>query len=80
MDKASGTGSKWLWVGGVGSVLAALCCFTPILVIAFGAIGAGALAASLDTVLFPLLLFFVVVFAVSWMRRKGGKRADEAQG
>ena len=79
MDKASGTDSKWLWISGVGTVLAALCCFTPILVIAFGAIGAGALAAYLDKVLIPLLLFFVVVFAVSWMRRRG-KRANAAQG
>jgi len=35
-------------VGIIGSVIAALCCFTPILVILFGALGISALVVYLD--------------------------------
>ena len=60
---------KWgAWIGGVGGAIAALCCVTPVAVIALGVIGAGALTVYLDSVLFPLLFVFVVLFAVSWIK------------
>ena len=52
-------------VGIIGSVIAALCCFTPILVILFGALGISALVGYLDYVLFPMLGLFLIVIVVA---------------
>ena len=41
--------------GAVGAVIAAVCCATPVLVIALGAVGLAAVAAYLDYVLLPAL-------------------------
>ena len=60
-----------LRVGLVGTVVAALCCFTPILVILLAAVGLSALTGYLDYVLLPALALFVAltIFAV-WRQRK----------
>ena len=55
---------KLTWFGAVGTVITALCCFTPLLVIVLSAIGLGALVQSLDAVLLPLLGVFVVILGV----------------
>ena len=67
---------RWLWIGGVGMTVTALCCATPILVIALGAIGLAGIGMYLDWVLIPLLLFFMVTFAVAWMRVTAKRRAN----
>jgi len=46
---------KMLKTGLVGSLIAAICCFTPILVIAFVGAGLGGLVGGLDYFLFPML-------------------------
>ncbi|MDQ7010319.1 MAG: mercury resistance system transport protein MerF, partial [Mariprofundaceae bacterium] len=51
--------STLLKTGIIGSVIAALCCFTPVLVILFGALGVAAWVGYLDYVLMPALLFFI---------------------
>lgn len=58
-------------VGVVGTVLVALCCFTPILVILLGVVGLSALTGYLDVVLLPALAFFIglTLYAV-WRKRK----------
>lgn len=43
----------------VGTVLVALCCFTPILVILLGVVGWSALTGYLDYVLLPALAAFI---------------------
>ena len=48
-----------VWVGLVGTVLVALCCFTPILVILLGVAGLSVLTGYLDYVLLPALAIFV---------------------
>lgn len=60
---------RLLRIGIIGTIIAALCCFTPLLVILFGAVGLSALVGYLDYVLLPALAIFVVisVFAV-WKR------------
>ncbi len=58
-------------VGIIGSVIAALCCFTPILVILFGALGISALVGYLDYVLFPLLGLFLLVIVVALVTKRG---------
>lgn len=58
-------------VGIVGTVLVALCCFTPILVIGLGVVGLSALTGYLDVVLLPALAVFIglTLYAV-WRKRK----------
>lgn len=65
-------------VGIVGTVIAALCCFTPILVLLFGAVGLSWLVGYLDYVLFPLLIVFVgiTVYAV-WRERAAVRQGEE---
>lgn len=61
---------KTLMIGAIGTVITALCCFTPVLVIALAAIGAGGMAVYLDFVLLPLLAFFMVLTVVALLRRR----------
>ena len=65
--------AKLLVTGIVGTVIAALCCFTPLLVIALGAVGLSAWLGWLDYVLLPALLLFLglTVFALFRRRRAG---------
>lgn len=60
-----------LHVGVFGTVLAALCCFTPILVILLGTVGLAALTGYLDVVLLPALAFFIglTIYAV-WRKKQ----------
>ena len=53
-------------VGVVGTVVAAICCFTPVLVVLLGAIGLAGAVGLLDYVLFPSLALFlgVLVYAL----------------
>lgn len=64
-----------LGVGIIGTVVAALCCFTPILVVLLGAVGLSAVVGWLDYVLLPALAFFVglVIYAVVRRHRKRAK-------
>jgi mercuric ion transport protein len=59
-----------LRVGIIGTVVAALCCFTPVLVVLLGAVGLSAAIVWLDYILFPALVLFLglTVFAL-WQRR-----------
>ena len=58
-----------LKVGVIGTVVAALCCFTPVLVILLGAVGLGGAVGYLDVVLIPALIIFVGITLVALMRR-----------
>jgi mercuric ion transport protein len=55
------TNRTLLKVGLIGTVIAALCCFTPVLVVLFGAVGLSAYVGMLDYVLFPALGLFAVI-------------------
>ncbi len=48
-----------LKVGILGSLITALCCFTPLLVVLLGAIGLASVLVYLDSVLLPLLAVFI---------------------
>lgn len=50
-----------LKLGIAGSVIAAICCFTPVLVILLGAVGLSSLVGMLDVVLLPALAIFLVI-------------------
>ena len=56
--------------GIAGSVLAAVCCATPILVILLGALGLSAWTGWLDYVLIPVLVVFVGITIHAWRRRR----------
>jgi len=70
---------KLLRFGIIGTIVAALCCFTPVLVILFGVVGLSAAIGYLDFVLFPALAFFVglTIYAL-W--RRGWERNAEGNG
>lgn len=63
---------KLLLTGVIGAVVAALCCFTPVLAIALPAIGLGGLMAYVynDFVLLPALAAFLTMIGVALWRRK----------
>lgn len=61
---------RLLWTGLIGSVIAAICCFTPILVGLLGVVGLGAIAGYLDYVLLPALAVFVGLTAYGVYRQK----------
>ena len=62
--------SRLLGIGIVGTVIAALCCFTPVLVVLLGAVGLAALTGYLDYVLLPALVFFIGLTVYALYRRK----------
>lgn len=59
-----------LTTGIIGTVLAALCCFTPLLVVLLGALGLSAVVGYLDVVLLPVLAIFIVITLYALWRRK----------
>ena len=61
---------KLLGVGLGGSVLAAICCFTPALVLLLGAFGLSAWLAWLDFVLLPALVLFLGLTSYALVRRR----------
>jgi len=56
--------------GAIGAVVAAVCCATPILVIALGAVGLSALAGDLDYVLLPALAVCLGIAGYRLTRRR----------
>jgi mercuric ion transport protein len=63
--------NKLLKAGLVGSIVTAICCFTPFLVVVFGLAGLSPLVIYLDVVLLPLLIFFVGITAFAlWKKSK----------
>ena len=50
--------NKLIKVGIIGTIVAALCCFTPILLLLLGALGLASLVAYLDFFLIPALIIF----------------------
>ena len=64
---------RLLTTGIIGTVIVALCCFTPVLVVLFGFVGLSASLGWLDYVLFPALAFFIglTIYAVWRLRNTG---------
>jgi len=63
----------------IGTIVVALCCFTPILVIILSAIGLSALIGYLDYILLPALAILFILTIVSYRRYRksqGKKRRD----
>ncbi len=58
-----------LRAGIIGTVIAALCCFTPVLVVLLGIVGLSVLTGYLDVVLLPALAFFIGLTVYALWRR-----------
>lgn len=58
-----------LKVGVIGTIIAALCCFTPVLAILFGVVGLSVIVGYLDYVLLPALAVFVLITIYAVIRR-----------
>ncbi len=67
-----------LRIGLIGTVVAAICCFTPVLVILFGVVGLSAAVGYLDYVLFPALAIFLAITGYALWRRS--RRGTDPQG
>ncbi len=67
-----------LRTGIIGTVIAAICCFTPVLVILFGVVGLSAAVGYLDYVLFPALAMFAGLTLYALWRRS--RRGTDPQG
>ena len=67
--------SKLLGFGVVGSVIAALCCFTPLLPVVLGALGLTGLLGVVytDAVLMPILAGFLILTGYALWRQKQQK-------
>ncbi|TCD16224.1 mercury resistance system transport protein MerF [Oricola cellulosilytica] len=61
---------RLLNTGVVGTIIAALCCFTPVLVVLVSVVGLSAVVGYLDYVLFPALAFFVLLTLYALWRRQ----------
>ncbi|SFP87096.1 mercury resistance system transport protein MerF [Tranquillimonas alkanivorans] len=61
---------RLLKYGLIGTVVVALCCFTPILVILLAAVGLSALLGWLDIVLLPALAVFIGITLYALWRRQ----------
>jgi mercuric ion transport protein len=64
------TRQAWLRIGIAGTVISALCCFTPVLVVLLGAVGLSVLTGVLDYVLLPALAVFVAITIYALWTRK----------
>jgi mercuric ion transport protein len=68
---------RLLTTGIAGSTVAAICCFTPALVIVLGAVGLSAWLAWADFVLLPALVGFLGLTTYAYLRLRRS-RQDEA--
>ena len=65
---------RLLITGIVGTVIAALCCFTPVLAVLFGLFGLSAVLGWLDFVLLPALACFIGLTIYALWRRQRNTR------
>lgn len=68
---------KLLGVGISGTVVAGVCCFTPVLVATLGALGLSGALAWLDVVLLPTLGVFIGITAYAALRLARGEARDD---
>jgi len=64
------TNLRLLRIGFIGTLVAALCCFTPVLAILLAAIGLSAAIGYLDLVLLPALAAFILLTIYALWKRQ----------
>jgi len=70
---------KLLTTGIIGTGVAALCCFTPVLVVLLGVVGLSAAVGWLDYVLMPALMFFIGLTIYAVYRRQKRMQASTSE-
>jgi mercuric ion transport protein len=60
-------------VGAIGAIIAAICCFTPVLVILLAALGLSSLVGLLDIVLLPALGLFIGLMVYAYFKPKNSQ-------
>ncbi len=70
---------KLLTTGIAGTIIAALCCFTPLLVVLLGAVGLSAWLGWLDYVLLPALGIFLIITIYAVVRRLTRPQSGDSQ-
>lgn len=70
-----------LRTGAIGTIIAAICCFTPALVILLGAVGLSAWLSWLDFVLLPALTICIGIlgFALVRLAKKRGQNVSAGE-
>ena len=68
MNTTKQPSKKGLYAALAGTILVALCCATPILLITLGAIGLSAFTPYLDYVLIPALIILLIIAWISYQR------------
>jgi len=63
-------GNKCLKAGIWGSIIAIICCLTPVLVVGLGLIGLAAFTPYLDYILFPMLGLFLILAFYGWVKSR----------
>jgi len=67
-----------LKTGIIGMAVAALCCFTPLLIVLFGSVGLAAWVGHLDAVLVPALVVFILITIYAFIRQdREAKQASD---
>ncbi|HWP48499.1 MAG TPA: mercury resistance system transport protein MerF [Candidatus Limnocylindrales bacterium] len=64
------TCNRLMKTGMIGAILAAICCFTPVLVILLGLVGLSTVVGYLDYVLIPALGAFVILAAYAVIKKR----------
>ncbi len=70
----SKSGAKGLLAAITGTLLVALCCFTPLLVIVLGVVGLSALTRYLDVVLLPALGAMIIITIIAFRKWQRAQR------
>ncbi len=68
MQAQSAKAKKGFTAAIIGTVLVALCCFTPLLVVVLGTVGLGALTSYLDYVLLPALVVMIILTIIAYRK------------
>jgi len=61
----------------MGTVLVALCCFTPLLVVTLGLVGLSVLTPYLDYILLPALGVMIIVTIISYRKWRQSRAGEE---
>jgi len=73
-------GKRCIQIGGAGALLAAICCFTPLLVVILGALGLGMMTKYLDLILLPTLFICLGVLVYGFQLRKLNTHSEAEEG
>jgi mercuric ion transport protein len=66
----SNTGNRLITTGVIGSIIAIICCVTPVLIVLFGALGLAGATGYLDYVLLPAMVIFLgLIVYGGWLKR-----------